>query len=240
MNAGLEFNRDYTCRVITVGEERSNVLIIDDLLTDVNTLYDHVRGHVKFAPDTESYYPGVRAKLPGDYGMALLQFADARIREHQVIDAGLKATPYSAFFSIVTSPEERLALLQRIPHFDHQDDSAYATMHYLAPGEFGGTGFFRHKPTGFERIGHARREPYLSAVADYFADHGEPPPAYINASTDQYELIGTISYKPNRVLIYPGNLLHSGLIDSGKDIYAGQGIARLTANIFLNYMQDRA
>lgn len=240
MNAGIGFNPDYTCQVITVGQERSRVLIIDDLLTDINALYEHVRGQVKFAPDKETYYPGVRAKLPASYGTALLQFADARIREYQTIDTGLQAVPYSAFYSIVTRPEEHLAPLQRIPHFDHQDDTAYAVMHYLAPGKFGGTGFFRHKPTGFERIDHARREPYLDSVAVYFAEFGEPFPAYINASTDHYELIGTIAYKPNRVLIYPGNLLHSGLIDPGNDIYTGQGMARLTGNIFLNYQQQRA
>jgi hypothetical protein len=236
LGSGISLNPEFNCRVITVGEECSTVLIIDDLFTDVSALYDHVRVNVKFAPDADSYYPGVRAKLPIDYGSALMEFADACIREHHPIESGLKATPYSAFYSIVTSPEARLAPLQRIPHFDHQDQTAYAAMHYLAPGEFGGTGFFRHNPTGFERIGHDRREPYLASVAAFIAEHGEPPPAYINASTDQYELLASISYKPNRLLIYPGNLLHSGLINSDTDIYSGQGLARLTANVFLNYL----
>ena len=236
MSAAIGLNPELKYRVITVGEERTRVLVVDDFLTDVNVIYDHVRANERFAPEAATYYPGIRAKLPRDYGAMLLGFADDRIRHYYPVRSGLQATPYAAFYSIVTCPEDRLSPLQRIPHFDRQDQNAYAVMHYIAPGKFGGTGFFRHKPTGFERIDQARFQQYVDSREAFFGEHGEPSPAYITASTDQFELIGSITYKPNRLLIYPGNLLHSGLINPETDIYSGQGIARLTGNIFIHYV----
>ena len=236
MTAEIRLGTAPQYNVLTVGEERTKVLIIDGLLDDVNPVYERARGNGNFAPEAGSYYPGVRAKLPRDYGMILTSFADNCIRQQYAIEDELNATPCAAFYSIVTTPEDRLSPLQRIPHFDRHERHVYAVMHYVSPGEFGGTGFFRHKPTGFERVGVDRREPYLSAVTGFFAEHGEPPAAYIGATTDQYELIGSVDYKPNRLLIYPGNLLHSGLIRPATDIYAGQGLARLTANVIINYL----
>jgi hypothetical protein len=223
------------CRVLTVGEESTSVLIIDDLVADVKSIYDHARNRCQFSQESGTYYPGVRAPLPGGYSSTLRSIADQYIRQHYEIGGGLEAVSCAALFSIVTMPEEHLAPLQRIPHFDRHEQNIYAVMHYLSPGQFGGTGFFRHKPTGFERIDDSRRAEYLSAVSRFFDEHGQPPATYIRTTTNQYELIGSVDYKPNRLVIYPGNLLHSGLIDPAADIYRGKGLARLTCNILLNY-----
>lgn len=44
--------------------------------------------------------------------------------------------------------------------------------------------------------------------------------------------MGKIDYRPNRLLIYPGTLLHSGLIDAGTDLDTSPLSGRLTVNIF--------
>ena len=220
---------------MTVGEESTRVLIVDNLSVDVKSIYDHARNRCKFSQESGTYYPGVRAPLPGGYSATLRSIADRCIRQHFMIPDGLQATAFAELFSIVTTPEEQLAPLQRIPHVDRHEDHIYAVMHYLSPGTFGGTAFFRHKPTGFERISNARREEYLSSVKTFIEAHGDPPREYIRGSTNHYELTGSVDYKPGRLVIYPGNLLHSGLIDPVTDIYRGKGLARLTGNLLLNY-----
>jgi hypothetical protein len=221
--------------VLTVGQESTRVLIVDDLPADVSSIYDYARNRCKFSQESDTYYPGVRAPLPGAYSSTLRSIADGCIRNHYVIPREMEAASFAELFSIVTTPEEKLATLQRIPHVDRHEQHVYAVMHYLSPGQFGGTGFFRHKPTGFERVGKERREDYLAAVKAFIDKHGEPPAAYIRDTTHQYELIGSVEYRPNRLVIYPGNLLHSGLINPATDIYRGKGLARLTGNILLNY-----
>jgi hypothetical protein len=223
------------CRAQTVGGEATRVLIIDDLAANVESIYEYARNRCKFSQESGTYYPGVRAPLPEAYSSTLKSVADRCIRSHYAIEAELKASSFAALFSIVTTPEEQLTPLQRIPHVDRHEQHVYAVMHYLSPGKFGGTGFFRHKPTGFERISTERREEYLAAVNAFIDQHGQPAADYIRATTDQYELIGSVEYRPNRLVVYPGNLLHSGLIDPATDIYRGKGLARLTGNILLNY-----
>ena len=49
------------------------------------------------------------------------------------------------------------------------------------------------------------------------------------------ELIGEVEYRPNRMVIYPGNLLHSGLIQPDRDINDDPASGRLTANLFLYF-----
>ena len=67
------------------------------------------------------------------------------------------------------------------------------------------------------------------------AANGLPAEKYINASDDQFELIDKIDHRPNRMAVYPGNLLHSGLIVPERDISGDPAKGRLTANMFIYF-----
>ena len=67
--------------------------------------------------------------------------------------------------------------------------------------------------------------------------HGLPDAGYIQASTDHYELIEEIEYQQNRLIVYPGNLLHSGLIQAGRDVSWDPSVGRLTANLFIDFVE---
>ena len=58
---------------------------------------------------------------------------------------------------------------------------------------------------------------------------------YQTGTNQQYELIDSIAYRANRLVIYPGNLLHSTLVDNTNDISANPEIGRLTANVFVEF-----
>ena len=66
-------------------------------------------------------------------------------------------------------------------------------------------------------------------------EHGTPPARYCRGSDAHFELIHQVDYRPDRLLIYPGNLLHSGLIEPDRDLSADPARGRLTANLFLDF-----
>ncbi|MGY0650046.1 MAG: DUF6445 family protein, partial [Paraglaciecola chathamensis] len=70
----------------------------------------------------------------------------------------------------------------------------------------------------------------------HYIEHiAQPKMRYITESTEQFTLYDQVDYRPNRLVIYPGNLLHSGLIIPDRDISADPTEGRLTANIFIEF-----
>jgi hypothetical protein len=123
-----------------------------------------------------------------------------------------------------------------LPHFDSTAPYYFALLHYLSPEPHGGTGLFGHRPTGLERITDASQADYLFAAAQYLSKYGTPPQRYCVKSDGHFELYQTLEYRQNRLVIYPGNLLHSSLVNPATDISASTSQGRLTANIFINFL----
>ena len=94
---------------------------------------------------------------------------------------------------------------------------------------------FRHRETGLERITEDRLDEYNRSREAYAAVHGQDETAYVKGSNDQYELYHRIEYRPNRLAVYPGCLLHSGLVDPAVDVNPDPRTGRLTANIFVDF-----
>lgn len=217
------------------GKEETPILICNDFFPEINKFLEFTYRHVTFEKESSTYYPGLRAPLPKDYTFAVINKIYAEIVETYKLPPHKKPIIRSAFYSFVSKPEQELSVLQRIPHCDNMKPSSFAIMHYLNPGEFGGTGLFRHRPTGFERIDMNRKDDYFESLKNYFEEHGNPQTRYINASDDHFELISNINYHANRLIIYPSNILHSGLISPARDIHQTPKTARLTANIFVDF-----
>jgi hypothetical protein len=230
----IRINPKSSPQVFTVGEERTPVIILDDFALDTGDVIRYAVQSASFAPDEAYVYPGVRAKPPKEYIQEIVRALGPLLGQVYSIPAGL-ALAVNAYYSLVATPPEKLQVLQRVPHFDSTMRYFYAVTHYLNPGNFGGTGLFRHTPTGFENVTEDRLQTYAQAGDSYLRAHGDPPAEYIRATGDHYELIEAIDYKPNRLIAYPGSLLHSGLIDPDKDINADPATGRLTANFFMRF-----
>lgn len=218
-----------------VGKEQTPVIVIDDFVTDIAPILDDAVNNQSFVADSNSYYPGVRSRLPQDYVLAILKAVYQGLYRVYDIPRTLKLKLMLNYFSLINTPEEELSLLQRIPHFDTTRPYYFAILHYLNPGEHGGTGLFRHTLNDYERIDDSRVEHYMKSTEQYMQKHGELDPKYHNASSTLYELYEEIPYKPNRLVIYPGNLLHSTLVDLEKDIDSDPKTGRLTSNIFVEF-----
>lgn len=237
-----QINPNFTHQAIYIGQEKTPVFILDDFLVDtapaINfAIEQHFSAEaVPLGEVKKSVFPGVRANVDGDYGNTLIRAIASVFYGFYQVPQQLTLTPVSGDYSLMTTAEQEMDLLQCIPHFDTANVYQFAVLHYLNEGDFGGTGFYRHIPTGFERVTPERVAEYLKAAQEYIDVHGNPEQKYFTHSTQHFELLETVSYKPNRVVIYPSNLLHSAFIENpAHDINSDPKTGRLTANIFIDF-----
>ncbi|NKF51696.1 hypothetical protein G3R49_14110 [Shewanella sp. WXL01] len=222
-----------------IGHSRTPVIIIDDFCHDLSLL-QQIAADAPFAPDSHTFYPGLRAPLPKDYSIEVINYLFQMVYDVYRIPHSLRLTPQNLVFSLLTKTADQLAPAQCMPHFDTPSPYYFAILHYLNDSSHGATGFFRHKSTGLERIDQQNMQHYFNQLDKENAQQAqrndcEPTPAYCTNSNHSFELYDQIEYKQNRIAIYPGNLLHSTLVDPQTDIDANPETGRLTANLFLHF-----
>ena len=215
-------------RVEEVGVERTRILHIADFFKDPDAVVE-VAKHQKLER-INPHYPGVRAPVERMLLKRLCEtVAELGMESSLGGDASWNG---AAWYSIVTCPPAELAPIQRLPHFDGFDETQVAVMIYLNHTAHGGTAFFRHRSTGFERVTEARYPEYKQKLERDVSRSGLPPAEYITDGGPYFEKIGESDAAFNSLVIYPGTLLHSGVIrnDTALDPSPGQG--RLTINGF--------
>lgn len=221
--------------IVEVGNEGTKIIVIDEYSADLEALCSQAIETTSYQEDGQTAYPGLRAVLPDNYVHMVLETLVPLLRDCYDVPAELCADARLAYFSFLTKRESELEVLQRIPHFDTNKKHYYAVLHYLNAGEYGGTGFFRHRPTGFECITEDRRDIFIQSASAFMAVRGMPEQKYINSSTDHFELLDHVDYKPNRLIVYPGRILHSGLVSAAVDVSDSPATGRLTANTFIDF-----
>lgn len=217
-----------------VGWEQTPVLTLDDF--DLFTApLQAAAARAQFVPDRKTYYPGVRAPMPKEVAVAILQGVYRQLYSLYGIPPQRRLKPTGAMFSLIASAPDKLSHLQRIPHFDTSNPHFFALLLYLNPGFHGSTGFFRHKGTGFERVDESRIGTYFSVAEQFLQKQQGPSSGYVTESRDDFDLFHQVDYRQHRMVIYPGNLLHSILVDEGTDIDPNPESGRLTANLFFEF-----
>ncbi len=228
-------NPTMKANVIAVGKEKTPIVVIDNFALDTRLIKEFANNIAQFTPDLATLYPGVRCPLPRQYIIKLLQVVYMHLYGIFGIERTKKLTPLNSFLSLLTMDPEQLQLLQRRPHFDTTKQFCFAVLHYLADGEHGGTALYRHKPTQYERITEQRADTYIRSAKQFVETNGAPDQAYITDSTNHYEKYYEVEYKPNRLVIYPSNLLHSVTVNKDNDLSDDPKTGRLTANIFIEF-----
>lgn len=218
-----------------VGQERQPLLIVDDVLADPDAMIDAAR-EAEFHAPRHTHYPGLNAPLPESYYRTVVTALRGPIAAAFGLssDACLK---YFGFFALATTPVREAGPIQKIPHHDSPDPDRLAMVHYLCRDDHGGTGFFRHKATGFESIDHDRHGAYVDIAQAQLAARGVGAPAYAGADMADYALIDQAECVFNRLIVYRNHVLHSALLGSEPgERDPGQG--RLTANGFLEAVKS--
>ncbi len=212
-----------------VGRSRVPVVEIDRFAADPAALVREA-ATLSFGPSGR-HYPGLRARAASATVQALLAPLSGLLAD--VYGLSGRVQVIACDWSLVTTPPQALTLVQRLPHVDVPDPARVAVLLYLSGPDLGGTGLFRHRDTGLERLGPDDFGPYQASLEAGLARTGPPPPAYITGSTELFDLIHTIEAAPGRLAIYPSNALHSGLVGSGLPLSSDPAWGRLTLNAFL-------
>ncbi|MEY2927839.1 MAG: hypothetical protein RL367_2316 [Pseudomonadota bacterium] len=215
---------------VQCGNERHTIIVIDDFVTDPSHLVEDA-SMLAFRP-IGPHYPGVRADVPPALAARFLGSITDLICESFGVCVPFEDV--QCWYSLVTTPPAALAPIQRLPHFDSVDPGRIALLHYLVPGEQGGTAFFRHRTTGFESVNSDRQDVYSSAIDRDIADHGLPGPAYIAGDTPMFERIGHVQARHNRAILYRGHMLHCADIPPDMCLPANPATGRLTVNSFIH------
>jgi len=225
----LAFNPDAAVTVRHVGHERQPVLIIDNALAQPQDMVEIAR-RVPFRPPARSMYPGVTAPLPPVYFRELMK----AVRPHLASVFGMNDASelnLHGFLALATQPPESLHPMQRIPHQDAANPDRLGMVHYLCDGRHGGTGFFRHKATGFESVDAPRREVFAPVALEEVRVMRGGPARHVGPDTPGYEMTGHIEAAFNRLIVYRATVLHAGLLE-GSRLSDDPLTGRLTANSF--------
>jgi hypothetical protein len=216
--------------VVTHGREQQPVIVIDNFVNDPSHLVEDA-AMLSFKP-LAAHYPGLRAPVPFAVVTGFLSPITELIAD--TFKLSLPFVHVDSWYSMVTTPPEALAPIQRLPHFDSADPGRIAVLHYLDRSEQGGTSFFKHRATEFESVSSERQEHYIAAIDRDAVKHGVPEAAYISSDTAMFERIAQYQSRFNRAIIYRGNTIHCADIPKGMNLSKDPYIGRLTVNSFIH------
>jgi Family of unknown function (DUF6445) len=217
-----------------VGKSQSPVVVVDEFSGELDRILDIADALAPFPPHT-NYYPGLRRVITRADEAADAYVVETCERAAQFIAGAFEIDRFDlleASFSMVTTAPSDLSPPQRAPHFDTTDHKHLALLHYLRVPPASGTAFYRQRQTGIERIDDDNVELFVrTAKADAAAL--APQAGYIQGSDEFFEQVDAIEARPDRLVIYQGSLLHSGIIPPRMSFSADPREGRLTANIFV-------
>lgn len=218
-----------------IGQEQSPVIVIDDFSGRINEVLRIAGALAPYPALKNNYYPGLRRIIePSD--AEANSYAEELCRDAAQFIAGAfdieSFTLVEASFSVVTRLPGDLLAPQRAPHFDSPDPKYYALLHYLRVPPESGTAFYRQRSTGIERVTEANITRFVT-TAEREAALLSDDSGYISGSDAFFEQIEAVEAVPDRLVIYQGALLHSGIIPSSMSFSTDPKEGRLTANLFV-------
>lgn len=219
-------------QLLRLGEGAHPVVIVDGMTGRADAVVDLAAAMAPLPRAERSYYPGLRRVIDERDGDAFAYVRSLLEDAAQFIAGAFDIERFDlveASFSMVTTASHALSPVQRAPHFDSTDPRHIAAIHYLSGTQSSGTAYFRHRASGIERVEASNVDRYVAAA------RGEAGmrTGYATGSDDHYEEIGRADGIPDRLVLYRGGLLHSGLIPDGLPLSDDPRTGRLTANYFL-------
>jgi hypothetical protein len=211
------------------GDSASPVVVVDDVTGAVDQVKELAAAMAPFPSAVGTYYPGLRQPIrAGDAAYAyveqLLEMAAPFVGGGFDVD---RFDLIDASFSMITADPASLDPAQRAPHFDSTDPGHMAILHYLS--DTAGTAFYRQRATGIEIVDNGNVAAFVTRakrVADGLS-------GYVHGTTPDYEQIGMVEGRRDRLVIYRGAMLHTGIVSPGMSFSNDPRVGRLTTNIFI-------
>lgn len=221
-----------------VGSAQSPVVVLDDFSGRVPAIVDLAAAMAPFPRVAGSYYPGLRRMIDERDQAAFVYVGEVLRAAAPFVGGAFDMDGFDlteASFSMITSAPATLGPAQRAPHFDSTDPDHIALLHYLSDTPGTGTAFYRQRATGIELVDDANVARFVATAKQ---DAAARAPAYINASDAHFEQIGMVEGVPDRLVVYRGALLHSGVVPPDMAMSADPRVGRLTANLFVLGRRD--
>lgn len=221
-----------------IGRAESPLVVVDGVSGALDEIVDIAAELAPFDRRHRSYYPGLR-RIIGQSDEKASAYVDRLLGEIAAFVGGaFDADGFDlieASFSMVTDRPEALSPAQRAPHFDSLDPDYLAILHYLSDTSDTGTAFYRQRDTGIEKVDAGNVDAFVAAAKRDSAKLS----GYTVSSNDYFEQIATIEALPDRLVIYQGCLLHSGIIPPEMEFSSDPRAGRLTANFFVQAYRGR-
>jgi hypothetical protein len=206
------FNPNASVSSVRVGKFPITVTVADNVLLRPRQLAKFGLG-LEFIEDDSNLYPGVRARVPTEFSRPFHAWLTRTLHRAGVLEESCCISDDASFFSIVNKTPANLLPLQRIPHYDSTDPRVFAAVIYLFDRANSGTSFYRHRTTGYEKIGDDNEGNYKTALNRNMKTLGPPAREYTNGSNALFERTHSVDSAFNRIVIYSGNVLHAADID---------------------------
>ncbi|MCF2858265.1 DUF6445 family protein [Pseudoalteromonas sp. SMS1] len=180
-------------------------------------------------------YPGLWARVPDSYYDFIREIM-TKMAPFFGLDVN-DVKRVSANYAVVTKSQTELGPYQTIPHFDNLNPNQIALVHYLCDNQFGGTGFYKHRATGFEEITTTNHDTYRDILDTELQAKPLESPAYIRADHPLFMRTQYLEAQFGDIVAFPSNILHSACIvgepPSDKSLTEG----RLTITSFIVFGQ---
>ena len=216
------------------GKSQTPVVVIDDFSGSLEHILEMADALAPY-PRHTNYYPGLRRIFTTADTAANAYVEEACERAAKFIADAFEMDAFDlveASFSMVTLKPTELTPAQRAPHFDTTDQRDLALLHFLRAPPNSGTAFFRQRATGIERVTEFNVSSYVP-VAEVQIPQLPSGSGYFHGSDEFFEQIGAVEAVPDRMIIFQGSLLHSGIIPPDMPLTGEPRQGRLTANIFV-------
>ena len=216
------------------GNSQTPVVVIDDFSGSLERVLE-IADELAPYPRHTNYYPGLRRIFAAADTAANAYVEESCERAAQFIADAFDIDAFDlveASFSMVTLKPTELTPPQRAPHFDTTDQKDLALLHFLRAPPNSGTAFYRQRATGIERVTEYNVSAYVP-VAEVQIPQLPSDSGYFHGSDEFFEQIGAVEAVPDRMIIFQGSLLHSGIIPTDMPLTGDPRQGRLTANIFV-------
>ncbi len=137
------------------------------------------------------------------------------------------------WLSKVTLEPEQLNAFQTMPHYDSLAAHDMAAVHYLSGEHLGGTHFYRYKKANKLQF-TKQDEALIMQMVQEVKQSAKERQGYMNESDNIFENVFSIEAKPNRIVIYSGNISHSANITDQVDFDKRAQHNRTSINSFFS------
>jgi hypothetical protein len=208
-------------------------LVVDEALADPQAWVEYAaaqRGQFEDRPING--FPGPELRLPEASLVAL----DTFFAEHARRELGARRTVRRyARLSMVTREPPQLLPWQTFCHTDQFERAAgqfvaASVLYLFRDPDLGGTAFYRPRRSERETASLVLASAKLTPVE--FSQRSGIPMGYMTGSNDWFERIGAVPARFNRLILYSGDIFHTGDITAPERLSGDPRTGRLTLNGF--------